>query len=587
MAVYAPNTDLRLLSAPLTFGDGNQLDFASAAAQRAYFSSLPGRNFVDFTYQRKDSVIRIPDLAENLYQYNYVMYQNFAGKWIYGFITRIEFINQNCTHVHIKTDVFQTWQFDFTFKQCLVEREHTVTDRPYEHTLPENIETGEPVEIYRKQATVMELNGDTAAAFDANFKVVFCLSEQLKNTGVTLTSSPMCGGVPPVAWYYAVSRPDVIAMSDFITSNAQAEAVISVYACPNVPGRNVFIDMQASTPFPIYSVHDTNETEKDAVIPKAYYVPHSTVQSTPYAVFQNRKCLCYPFHYFKLWTSDGQSVDLKVENFNHITRDLNPQSITMRTTLNPAQDASLICAPENYLFTGRGVNQSYGANYSYSVTYTAFPEMAFATDVFKNYLALNKNSIRATMFNTAVNTVFGVGRGALSGVQGAVSMLGGIAGLDLSAGPGTLQPIVGAGQQIMGAGQQIYNTVGNAMSAYAKFQDMQRVPDRIRGVSSVGAIMLTSSPGVYLSEMCLKPEYLALVDQYFTKFGYSVLTVKTPQFKSRVNHNYLKTADCNIEAEAPQDDIDELCAMFNSGLTVWHNPATFGNFSVNNQPVNP
>lgn len=117
MAVYAPNTDLRLLSAPLTFGDGNQLDFASAAAQRAYFSSLPGRNFVDFTYQRKDNVIRIPDLAENLYQYNYVMYQNFAGKWIYAFITRIEFINQNCTHVYIKTDVFQTWQFDFTFKQ--------------------------------------------------------------------------------------------------------------------------------------------------------------------------------------------------------------------------------------------------------------------------------------------------------------------------------------------------------------------------------------------------------------------------------------------------------------------------------------
>jgi len=35
----------------------------------------------------------------------------------------MEYINDNMTLISITTDVFQTWQFDFTFKQSFVERE--------------------------------------------------------------------------------------------------------------------------------------------------------------------------------------------------------------------------------------------------------------------------------------------------------------------------------------------------------------------------------------------------------------------------------------------------------------------------------
>lgn len=560
MSVFAPDTDLRLVKCPLTYGDGHQLDFATAAAQATYFSGLPGKAYTDFSYQRKDHIIRIPDLAENIYPYNYVMYRNkSSAKWFYAFITKIEFINQNCTHVHIRTDVFQTWMFDFSFKQCTVIREHTTTDNAYEHTLPENLESGELVEIYRKKASVLEVKGDTAIDFDANFKVVVCMSEELENAGITTAPPPMCGGVPAAARYYAVDRLNVRSLLDHITTNSQADAVISVYACPLIPGRNVFTPITTTLGYTVYSVQDTSETEITYEVPKRAFVPAVTVSTPAYATFNNKKCLCYPYHFLRLWTSEGQSVDLKIENFTNITHSTAAESIKVRTTVNPAQEVSMICAPENYLYTNKGENNAYGANYSYAVTYNGFPELAWATDVFKNYMALNKSSVRATMFNVVNETVPGAARG--------------LGNLLFGEGMGRFRGLIEFGEN-----------AGKFASAIASYSDMERIPDRLRGLTSVPAMAMTGAPGVYISEMCVKAEYLKMVDDYFTRFGYLVNILKVPQFNSRPNHNYLQTADCNVEGDMPQEDSDELCAMFNRGLTVWHNPANFGDYTVSNSP---
>ena len=64
--IYAPDTDLRLLSVPLTMGDGHQLDFATVAAQTAYFQGKTVRTYADFSYQRKDHYIAVPEVYDNL-----------------------------------------------------------------------------------------------------------------------------------------------------------------------------------------------------------------------------------------------------------------------------------------------------------------------------------------------------------------------------------------------------------------------------------------------------------------------------------------------------------------------------------------
>ena len=77
--VITPNTDVILLKCPLELDEKNQLSFTSKSAQYNYFNSLPKLVVGDdFTYQRKDSYIRVDELIDNIYQYNYIMYRNDA-----------------------------------------------------------------------------------------------------------------------------------------------------------------------------------------------------------------------------------------------------------------------------------------------------------------------------------------------------------------------------------------------------------------------------------------------------------------------------------------------------------------------------
>ena len=132
--VVIPDTDIFLLKCPLQIDNKNQLTFTDATAQYNYFSNLTKLELEDASYQRKDGVLRWNGNMENIIHYNYCMYKNtnYSNKWFYAFIVGMEYKNDNCTYIYLKTDVFQTWQFDIVYKQSFVEREmiDVVSDTP-------------------------------------------------------------------------------------------------------------------------------------------------------------------------------------------------------------------------------------------------------------------------------------------------------------------------------------------------------------------------------------------------------------------------------------------------------------------------
>lgn len=142
-----PQTVLRLIKVPLEIDNKNQLTFENEQKQRQYFLSLPHLEITEITYQRKDNVIYFPKHIDSILNYNYVMYQNsnYGNKWFYAFITNMSYITDFNTAINISTDVFQTWQFDFSFKQSFIEREmiNVNKDVPGSNLLPEGLETGE------------------------------------------------------------------------------------------------------------------------------------------------------------------------------------------------------------------------------------------------------------------------------------------------------------------------------------------------------------------------------------------------------------------------------------------------------------
>lgn len=121
-----PDSDIKILKVPLELSSKNQLTFASKEAQYNYFDSLPKIEIDSANYQRKDNILNFPAHIDTIIEYNYCMYRNtnYSNKWFYAYITKMEYENNGMTKIYLKTDVWQTWCFDLTFKQSFIEREH-------------------------------------------------------------------------------------------------------------------------------------------------------------------------------------------------------------------------------------------------------------------------------------------------------------------------------------------------------------------------------------------------------------------------------------------------------------------------------
>ena len=67
-------------------------------------------------------------------------------------------------------------------------------------------------------------------------------------------------------------------------------------------------------------------------------------------------------------------------------------------------------------------------------------------------------------------------------------------------------------------------------------------------------------------------------------YGYKVNRVKVPNLHTRQSWNYVKTVDCTIVANIPQDDLNSIKQMFNKGITLWHN-TDVGNYNLSNNEI--
>ena len=88
--------------------------------------------------------------------------------------------------------------------------------------------------------------------------------------------------------------------------------------------------------------------------------------------------------------------------------------------------------------------------------------------------------------------------------------------------------------------------------------------------------------GFSFYKMSIKQEYAKIIDDFFSMYGYKVNEVKIPNILGRTNWNYVKTIDCNLLGDIPQEDMQKLKDIFNSGVTFWHNPNTFLDYSQSN-----
>ena len=149
MAKYNPLTVIKLIKgAPCDDTYTDVIKFGSKAEQAAFFSGLAPWSFTNCSYQRVNNSVayprgalscRVPGIADNYYDCNYVMFQNTSSnsKWFYAFIRKINYISPENTEIIYEIDSYQTYQFDYTVKPSMVLREHPENDVRFSNSQPE------------------------------------------------------------------------------------------------------------------------------------------------------------------------------------------------------------------------------------------------------------------------------------------------------------------------------------------------------------------------------------------------------------------------------------------------------------------
>lgn len=552
--MIVPQSDVILLKVPLEIDELNQLTFADATAQYNYFINLPRIEFDSFTYQRKDNIIRIPALYDNIINYNYVMYRNdaYSNKWFYAFIDNMEYINDGVTAVSIKSDIWQCWQFDLTYKPVFVEREHVNDDTVGINTQPEGLELGDYEIVDLRDSPLYD-----AGLGVENWVPCFCVTKYPPNKVSNLQANGRCqgdngviGGVYSTLHFFAPinnAGADAIIKAYEDDTDITTDAIINVYMIPKccvnrLSSNFTTIDGVEISALFNYWLSDEYQLQQPQVLAEDYHPV-------------NKKLLSYPFSYFYITNKAGEDVVYHYEDFPFETIEgVTARTMTYQKAIVPSTSISAKLFFTNY----KGYEEQGQAGqqlYSYGINYGKAPVCAWTTDYYTNWLT--QNSIN----------VYG---GMITGlVSGAVQTASGVVGGDAGSTIGGLNSIAST----------IVQTIGEVHRA-------ESTPPQAHGDINTGDFQYCfQRNSISFYEMSIRPEYARVIDNFFSMYGYRVNSVKLPNITGRRNWNYVKTIGSYIEADIPQSDLQQIKSMFDRGVTFWHNPSTFGDYSQNNDII--
>lgn len=357
-----PDTNIRLLAnCPLDNTYEHTLYCQTLTSQREYFMSLTKYNLTEQSYQRAyKGSMRVQIKAENLYDCNYMMFQNsaFGNKWFYAFITGIEYINNITSELRYEIDVIQTWFFDFHFKETFIEREHAMNDTPNANLQGEPISPGE---IITKNLTPL--------MSPASYKIALICAN--KNTGF---DTPYNGSIQGNIYscynveYYDTAADVNDRLNQLYIQDRSKDLIIGCYMIPsNFVGGGTITGSAKSTPQNV-----------DGYVPR------------------NKKVLSSLYNKGLFTTGAGAGVEFDWYQWS----GSHQYNIDFNTSNGYGEAVAYLC---NYAGSDKALQTK--------LTLPAFPQCAIGTDGFNEWLA--RTATKVVIGGTILAT-FGAGAGALA-----------------------------------------------------------------------------------------------------------------------------------------------------------------------------
>ena len=525
-------TKVYLLNVPLENDYKNTLYFTSKEKQQQYFESKIIKSYTNFSYQRKDDFIRIPEHFDKLQNVNYVMYQNsaFSNKWFYAFVTDMKYIDDGRTDLIIETDYLQTWLFDYTVKASFVEREHVSDDTIGNHILDEGLETGDY--ICNKHTTDSQMDSllnDLCYIFGLTTRTIHDDDGKYE----TVLGNVYNGIYSGVRYY----RYDEASAVSLLTSlfDKQPEAITGLFMAPKflapLEEGKVERTVKPSTSAQSY------EMQLDKNYGLQNYSP------------RNNKLKVFPYCYMLASNNQGNSAIYKYEDFGSSKCEF-----IIKGALTPG--CSIRMTPQN--FKGIALNDEESLNLG------KFPICNFVNDMYTNWLTQNSiniagKQITSDQINIATSTISGV--------------LQTVAGIGMMAtGGGAL---AGAGMIANG----LTSGFTGVTNAVMQQKQHEMIPPQASGNLNCGDVITASNRNnFHFYNMSIKQQYAKIIDGYFDMYGYRVNRVKVPNKAHRSRWWFTKTIDVNIDGAIPNKDIQVIKNCYNNGITFWRNADEIQNY---------
>lgn len=550
-----PNTTLYVGVVPWNSDLKNVQSYNSRAEQISTIQGLLSYKYERINIIRRDSDLILKGVNEDLTQCNYLMYQNkdISNKWYFAFIDNIQYNSLNSVIISHTIDVWQTYQFDITYYKNLILRAHVAksADTVGRWLAPEPINVAPEFErkhnvfndlswtpqyvlhstsVYNPNTKKYEYKGNGMGATLSAEYGIFVDSDAdvqkvVKNYGRDTMSDVLSdyGERNKTFWDNISNWLDDLLDSEK-NSDSKWQAITGASSLAQLQDhRDELIGLYAIPSW----VHDgSNKYATNAITSKSVSVtlPTSTL-ACGYAP-RNKKMLSSLCKAYLFYNENGFKLPLKPELFTSGSPSFTVKSTELST---------------NGFILQIGSYADYTAKTN-KISYRC-----------ENRLGYDANTGLDKVLNTLTSAV------------GVVNAIGSVASQAFAGNVGgALQGAVGAVQQsinmIDALGQRGVNTGASG--------DIMSITEK-RAMPVFADVSPTEAQCRY-------------IDDYLDVYGYAINEIGkiSSYMKNRSNWNYIQVANCNIKVSAPNDDVNKLKQMFESGVTIWHK--NFGDYDQNN-----
>lgn len=622
-----PSGEIYLLKGvPLNTSYEHTIDFKNKDEQFSYFYSFVKRVITKYTYIRREREYLSVELPlTDLDDVNYILFRSADGERLYyAFVTDKTFTNSQTSAIFYQIDVMQTFQFDYKWKASYIKQAHvdrwTPEHKPIYSKTDEGLDYGTEYSI--ESAYRLEQNSDVrwllvtmkdyTSILAGGYAVTNSKLSPVPSTFVSLLVPIFIGnktnaGVGALTVTNAESL-NITGMDG--TTFTDYRALIALMLKNNIGDYITSISLLTYNPFVTNTVMDSYDNVSVSLTPAAKYgavsfnlggtgasasanyqflLVHSAdnslfnnvlaraewtiglentlptaaqwseIKSKPYTTPRDKrfesKLLCAPYRYNLLTDWRNSPVIFKNE---YMTTD----EIVINYSLALSHNAPMRFWIKDYKRDKEG-------RYT-SLSQPMAPEFPIINDAYSQYMLQNKNTIQTNLTNAMINAGAGVISGAISG--------GGMGGA-----PGA---VFGA---LSGAAGGVLNVTAQIRSENAKQLDLKAVPDGVINNSDSAFNIVDRNDVVTFYRMAICCENEHIIAEIFNMTGYKVNRVEIPNTRSRTRFNYIQTVGANITGAISQRFIEELKAIYNNGVTIWHYNKEYFNmldYSYENIEVN-